>query len=136
VQASDGFDTATDASDAVFTVANNAPFVALDEPAVNPVFASGQTIVLAATAIDPEEGLLGDAALAWTSDVAGPLGSGSPLAIPAASLAAGRHRLTVVATDGGGATGSAATTLHVDVEGLFFADGFETDLRGWSGVTP
>ena len=136
VQASDGFDNATDASDAPFTVTNNAPIVTIDAPRVNPVYSGAQFLRFAATAFDREEGLLGPAAFAWASNLSGPLGTGNVLERLASDLAPGRHWITVTATDADGAQATAAIRVWIDLPGLFFADSFESGLEPWSSVAP
>ncbi|MDQ1346867.1 MAG: hypothetical protein QG573_236, partial [Acidobacteriota bacterium] len=136
VQASDGFDNATDESDAPFTVTNNAPIVTIDAPRVNPVFSGAQFLRFSATAFDREEGLLGPTAFAWTSSLSGPFGTGNVLERLASDFAPGRHWITVTATDADGASATAAIRLWIDQPGLFFADSFEAGLEPWSTVVP
>ncbi len=136
VQASDGFDSSSDASDGVFAVTNNAPSVAIDSPRLNPVFNGSQLIRFAASAFDREEGLLGPAAFAWSSNVGGQFMTGNGFELLASDFAPGPHWVTVTATDADGATASAALELWIDVPGLFFADGFEAGLESWSNVAP
>lgn len=136
VEASDGFDSALDASDAPFTVTNNAPIATIDAPRVNPVFSGTQLIRFAASAFDREEGLLGPAAFAWSSNVGGQFMTGNGFELLASDFAPGPHWVTVTATDADGATASAALELWIDVPGLFFADGFEAGLESWSNVAP
>lgn len=59
---------------------------------------------------DPEDGALGDASLAWSSDLDGDLGTGG---IVDTSLSLGTHVLTLAATDSQGAVGTASVTLDV-----------------------
>lgn len=136
VQASDGFDTATDASDGSFSVANSAPRVWIASPLLNPIFSGGQLLRFAAGALDPEQGELAPAAFAWSSSLDGALATGDRFELAASALSAGTHWITVTATDAEGAAATAAIEIHVDVPGLFFADGFEADLAAWSAVTP
>jgi len=136
VQASDGFDSATDVSDGVFEVTNNAPSVAIDSPLLNPVFSGSQLIRFEASAFDREEGLLGPAAFAWASNVEGQFMTGNGFELLASDFAQGPHWVTVTATDADGAPASAAIELWIDVPGLLFADGFEAGFAAWSNVAP
>ncbi len=136
VKASDGFDSASDASDGVFSVTNNAPLVTIDAPRVNPVFSGSQLLRFEATAFDREDGLLGPAAFAWTSSLGGPFGTGNAVERLASDFAPGRHWIAVTATDVDGAPASAAIRVWIDQPGLFFADSFEAGFDGWSAVSP
>lgn len=90
---------------------NQPPVVSITSPLAGQTVFQGTAVTLAATASDPEDGALTGAALAWSSSLDGPLGTGSPLSTTA--LSAGAHVLTVVATDSGGNTGSATVGLTV-----------------------
>ena len=57
----------------------------------------------------PEDGPLPDAALSWSSDVAGSLGTGSSLVLPAP--ACGSQTITLAATDSSAAVGRASVPL-------------------------
>lgn len=107
VLVSDGVHTAQDDSDAVFSVERNAPQVAFLSPAAGSSFVVSQTVLLAASAYDPEDGQLADAAFVWTSDRDGALGTGASLNLD--TLSAGQHELSVTATD---SDGSSATASH------------------------
>ena len=88
---------------------NTAPSVTIDQPTDNAVFDSNDTIVLAATATDPEDGVIsGD--VAWTSDLDGDLGTGATLST---TLSIGVHILTASITDSGGSTASDSVTVTV-----------------------
>jgi hypothetical protein len=96
---------------AIELVVNAAPEVAITAPAAGGVFSPGDTVTLAATARDLEDGDLA-AAVTWTSDLAGPLGTGSPLATGA--LGSGIHTVTAMVTDGGGKSAQAAVSVVVN----------------------
>ncbi len=134
VQASDGFETATDSSDGLFAVTNNAPVVTIDAPRVNPVFSGAQLVRFEASAFDREQGLLAPAAFAWSSSLDGIFSTGNGFQLPASAFSPGRHLVTVTATDADGAQGSATLELWIDQPGLFFADGFEAGLDAWSSI--
>jgi hypothetical protein len=57
----------------------------------------GTTVAFTGSAVDVEDGPLGGTALSWTSNVDGPLGTGSSLSTDA--LTAGMHTVTLTATD-------------------------------------
>lgn len=126
VIASDGLRTGVDISDAAFAVEGHAPEVAITRPGSSELFFDGQALVLEATALDPEDGLLGGAALTWSSTLSGTLGSGSPLTIPVASLADGLHVVTVAAEDSDGGIATAHVQVRIDLLPLLFEDDFES----------
>jgi PKD repeat protein len=90
---------------------NQPPSVTITQPTPGQTVFQGTAVTLAATATDPEDGALTGAALAWSSSRDGALGTGSPLSV--ATLTAGTHTLSVVATDSGGNTGTATVSLTV-----------------------
>ena len=61
-----------------------------------------------------EDGILGDGALSWRSDLAGDLGTGTQLAVE--GLDAGKHTITLTARDSDGQAGSATTIIYVDAQ--------------------
>ncbi len=106
VLVSDGVRTAMDDSDAVFSVQRNAPEVAFLSPLPDSSFVVSQTVALAASAYDREDGQLANAGFTWTSDLDGPLGTGANLSLD--TLSAGQHTVSVTATDSDG-TGTTVT---------------------------
>jgi hypothetical protein len=66
-------------------------------------------LVLEGAASDPEDGPLPDSALSWSSDVAGPLGTGSSAIVQ--TPACGRQTITLSATDSSGNVGSASVAV-------------------------
>jgi PKD repeat protein len=93
------------------TPGNDPPVVTLVAPLTGATVDAGASLDLRASATDTEDGVLGGASLVWTSSLDGALGTGSPRA--AALSALGRHTLTVVATDSGGASDSASVDVFV-----------------------
>jgi myo-inositol-hexaphosphate 3-phosphohydrolase len=93
------------------SVPNAQPIVAITGPADGTVVASGASITFTATATDAEDGDL-LAMVTWSSDVAGPLGMGSPLTVP--SLVAGVHVIRAEVTDSDGLVGSAEIAVVLD----------------------
>ena len=98
VIASDGTRSAT-AQSPVFTVAENPPEVIVHSPDGGRVYGGPGTVVLDATGIDTEDGVLAGAALVWTSSLDGQIAATSTARIPTDDLSAGTHVLTVTATD-------------------------------------
>ena len=81
------------------TVAGNKPAqVHIAEPEPLETLRAGAIVTLRASAFDLEDGVLGGATLAWSSDIDGPLGQGAT--VPC-TLSAGTHRIALVATDSG-----------------------------------
>lgn len=110
VEVSDGFHTASDDSDGTFSVPEKAPWVLISHPQ------AGTTVVppltLRGMVYDLEEGELEGAALVWTSDLDGQLGTGATL--PDVTLSPGVHVLTLTAIDGQGLEASDAVTVTVE----------------------
>ena len=113
VIASDGFNTAVDQSNAVFTVANNAPSVKILSPTAGQLFVGTQQIVFEAFAHDVEDGLLTGSSVQWTSNVNGSLGSGAALLKQADQLTPGNHTITVTATDAGSLIAQVSVNITV-----------------------
>ena len=68
-------------------------------------------LTLEGIAYDPEEGELEGAALVWSSDLDGPLGTGDT--VWDVDLSEGQHTLTLSATDSQGLESSASITVTV-----------------------
>jgi hypothetical protein len=112
ILASDGVNTAWDDSDGTFTVPNKAPRVQVTSPTDEARYVPGQTVALVASAIDLEDGTLGDAALSWTSSLSGTVGIGHMLHVT--DFITGTHVITLTATDSGGTTTAVTRTIHVE----------------------
>jgi len=89
---------------------NQPPVVAITAPADGSAFASQASITFAGSASDSEDGDL-TAALIWTSDIAGPIGTGGNFS---AMLSVGSHTITASVTDSGNL--EASDTSHIVVE--------------------
>ena len=113
VWASDGVNTAVDASNGTFAVTTKGPSVSLLAPTAGSSYIFSQTISLEGSAYDPEDGPLSGAALQWTSSLAGSLGSGTLLQL--SDLITGTHVITLTARDSQGNTATATTQVLVDV---------------------
>jgi hypothetical protein len=100
IMASDGINTTRDASDGVFAVADKAPIVLLKSPPDGARYVPGQPVPLIAQAYDVEDKSLAAAALAWSSDRDGALGTGA--LAHATDLSLGVHTLTLDVSDSHG----------------------------------
>ena len=90
--------------------ANTAPGVVITAPEDETTLAAGAAVTFEASADDTEDGDL-SATLAWSSSLAGPLGSGASLTLT--DLPVGTHLVTASVTDSGGLSGSAEVTVTV-----------------------
>lgn len=113
VQVSDGFNTASDISDADFEVSNLPPDLVVLSPADNDLIVGSQQVLFEADLSDPEDGPLTETGVQWVSSIDGPLGTGSALVLNAAGLSESDHLVTVTGTDSGGATSAATIRLRV-----------------------
>ena len=103
VQASDGFNTGEDVSDATFITPNIPPEVQILSPFNGDIFEGVQLVVFQASSSDAEDGVLADSRLRWTSNIDGLLGSGTTLEIEVSELAERNHTITLAGTDSSGA---------------------------------
>jgi len=114
VTVTDGFYSAQDQSDAVFTTPSHGPTAMISVPVSdNQMFIGDQSINLTGTAIDVEDGIVPGTQMHWMSDLSGDLGTGGSLVISASTLAEGTHTITLSAIDGSGETGTATRTIQV-----------------------
>ncbi|MFT3707711.1 MAG: PKD domain-containing protein [Archangium sp.] len=90
---------------------NRPPVVLIAAPTNGAQLTLGMPVALQGSATDVEDGTLMGNALAWTSNVDGPLGNGTSVS---ATLTQGVHTLTLTATDSQNATGSASITVSVN----------------------
>ena len=88
---------------------NSAPSVSITAPANNSTVLEGQTVTLAGTATDVQDGNLA-AQLRWSSSLAGSIGVGGTFT---ATLPLGSHVVTASVTDQGGMTTSQQIALTV-----------------------
>ena len=100
-----------EAESAEFTVPLKKPEVTIDELPWGTVYNPGDDILLTAEAYDPQDGSLPDDKIRWTSDISGELGYGSELIVE--YLEAGRHTMTVTATNSAGLSSSATISVQV-----------------------
>ena len=113
VSASDGFNSAQDQSNAVFTVSEHAPEVSISTPLNNDLYVGDQMIILDGMGLDIEDGILDGSRLSWSSNLNGPLGTGNSLAINASTLLEGTHTITLTASDSTSRTGTATISIRV-----------------------
>jgi hypothetical protein len=111
VLASDGLNSASDESDAVFTIPAKAPLATIISPKDGRSFFFGETAELRGKGLDYEDGSLIDDSLSWESDRDGALGTGESL--ETRELSPGQHDLTLVATDSTAKTGQETITVFV-----------------------
>jgi hypothetical protein len=112
VFATDGFNTASDVSNAVFTVAPHAPQVTIGTEN-NKLFVANQLVTLNGSGFDVEDGMLTDPNLTWSSNLNGALGTGKSISIAATSLQEGTHTITLTGKDSNNQTGTATTTVRI-----------------------
>ena len=86
------------------------PVAEIAGPADGSTFRSGRPLTLVGVGTDPQDGPLTGPALSWTSSLAGPLGTGSPIS---PTLSVGQHAIVLVVTDSDGNTGEDRITLTV-----------------------
>ncbi len=93
------------------TTGNAPPTVNITSPADRSSATETDMVTFQGTATDPEDGPLSGLALAWSSDVDGPLGIGE--AIDRDDLSLGRHVISLTAADSEGLARSTSVTLDV-----------------------
>ncbi|MFQ5529103.1 MAG: hypothetical protein ACE5FP_02015, partial [Gemmatimonadota bacterium] len=105
--------TATDSEGAVgsasitvtiVAVPNQPPVATITAPGTGGSAAPGANVNFAGNATDPEDGAITGAALVWTSDLDGVIGTGT--AFSTTTLSGGVHLITLTATDSEGAAGT------------------------------
>src|SRR5438094_4868986 len=97
---------------------NTYPAIAIDAPTDGAALFAGLPLLLAAHAIDEEDGEL-SGAIRWSSDRDGPLGTGAMLTM--ANLSAGAHTMTASVTDAAGATSAASVSVVVGARTIALA---------------
>lgn len=117
VVVSDGFNTGEDTTTTALILANNLPSATIISPLPEARFNPGELLLLEANATDWEDGSLDDAALAWSSDRDGSLGTGQEIATQ--SLSAGRHVITLTATDSAGAEVQTSITVIIGLPTVY-----------------
>ncbi|HYH44945.1 MAG TPA: PxKF domain-containing protein, partial [Thermoanaerobaculia bacterium] len=110
VTASDGINSGNALSSG-FAVPSKLPAVEILGPSAGEIFRLGDLVWMRAHAYDADDGILDGDAVRWTSSLDGALGSGASL--PLTTLSAGRHTLTVEASDRNGNSASASVQIVV-----------------------
>jgi hypothetical protein len=111
VSVSDGANVGA-ATSAAFSVAKKLPVdPVISLPTAGTAFAPDDPILLEGGAYDGDDGMLGGAAIRWSSSIDGDLGAGQELLVP--QLSAGHHVITMTATDSDGNAVSETTTVDV-----------------------
>ncbi len=113
VVATDGVNTSQDDSNGAFSVALKTPQAHIAAPAGGSAFFSGRQVLFEGEGYDPEDGVLGDAALSWESDRDGDLGTGRALSVE--DLSSGTHVITLDAVDSASNHGTATVTITINV---------------------
>jgi hypothetical protein len=108
VRVTDGVNTAEGVSDRAFTVQRKSPLVAIINAEERQEIGTEAHGRLVGIAYDPEDGLLPEASLVWTSDRDGMIGKGNRVELK--SLSPGTHTLTLTATDSQGQKATAQVT--------------------------
>jgi len=109
--------TATDSdggtgNDSMSLIVNAPPAVSITAPENNAIFAGGSEITFSCETSDAEDGALSGSQLEWSSDVSGPIGSGTSMSTE--SLPAGIHTISITATDSHGAEASDSVSITVN----------------------
>jgi hypothetical protein len=98
----------------------------IHSPVPGSLFPDGTEIIFEGSALAPNGEPLTGSALVWTSDLEGQLGTGQTFTHP--GLRTGTHRITLTATEPGGAT--ASTEILIAVEAAFVLEGSLEPLPG------
>jgi hypothetical protein len=89
---------------------NTPPIASITSPQSGAQFPDNQPVALVGAGNDAEDGVLPGAALTWSSDRDGGLGTGTTLS---RTLSAGAHLITLTATDSRGAIGTATVNIQI-----------------------
>lgn len=111
--ATDRHGNAGSASVTVSIEVDQPPVTTITAPEDSAQILQGTEVLFSGTAEDPEEGVLPDSLLVWTSSLDGELGRGGSVATT--QLSAGTHRVVLMATDSRGNAGT--DTISVTVGG-------------------
>lgn len=115
------------------TPANISPVAQISIPAKGGTCIVGQEYEFSGSGNDSEDGVLSGASLVWTSDVAGPIGTGETCSWrPLDDTYAGTHKITLTASDSEGATGADSVVITVATGRL--PDTGQEQLEGYEAV--
>lgn len=99
IQATDGFNTSEDISDAVFSTPNNVPVASVSKPIPGTNYIGIEPVLFSGTGYDLEDGQISEANLEWYSDIDGLIGQGTSFSSEALALTKGAHVITLQVTD-------------------------------------
>ncbi len=91
---------------------NTQPVVTITGPESIDTFGKGLAVVFTGTAIDAEDGDI-TAALVWTSDIDGVIGTGGSFSLT--TLAVGEHLIIATSTDSMSLVGTARITIRIEI---------------------
>ncbi|MFN8443817.1 MAG: metallophosphoesterase [Caldilineaceae bacterium] len=89
---------------------DNLPAVTITQPTDHQTFTQGEAITFSGSATDPQDGDV-TASLLWSSNVQGPIGEQG--SFTKSDFHAGEHRITAMATDKDGHSGSSQITITI-----------------------
>ena len=117
-----------------YTVAENqAPTAEITAPADASEFFDTETITVAGSATDAEDGDLTGESLVWDLDGVFQIGTGEEFTINAGDFSPGAHVITLTATDADGAEGVA--TVNITILEATSTISFADDIQAWLGDT-
>jgi hypothetical protein len=111
VVATDGINTSFDDSDGPLRIPLKPPTAEIASPDDGASFRRPEAVLLLGQGVDLEDGEVRGAALVWSSDRDGVLGTGNSLVTP--DLSRGQHLITLSATDADGMSHTANVTIYV-----------------------
>ncbi|RJS84068.1 hypothetical protein CW713_03185 [Methanophagales archaeon] len=91
---------------------NYAPTATIVSPENGSIYNESETIEFNGTGTDPEDGVLANSSLLWTSDIDGVIGVGNRFSTT--NLSVGTHTVTLMVNDSGGLTDIQSITLTVN----------------------
>lgn len=95
----------------IATESNTAPTANITSPTDGSSFQEGANITFTGTGTDPEGGVLTGSSLVWTSDQDGQIGTGTSFSRN--DLSVNTHKITLIATDSNGLSGSDSISITV-----------------------
>jgi len=108
---SDGASDTAAISIGISVPANRRPTATITAPADGAEYEAGASVAFQGGGIDPEDGVLAGASLAWESSLDGPIGTGT--GFNRDDLSIGSHEVRLIATDSEGAADTARVAIGV-----------------------